>query len=269
MNKQVFRFISPDNIELYNIKRGKLIFKDRIKSKDCAKIKTDKVILTASHYVSASMLAESVKFVPEKGHFLFSDQSILRIEDLIHIPAIYDEVHNTWKQFWASSHLLLDIKTLIPSAKYFYPECLALTEHDTNKDNLSDAKFLNDAISFQPIKSRDKNKLFLFTLIAGIFLAIAPWISHWFDYNSKERLVFENKVLLIQYFEQLAVSSELSGLKKLTFNKSLKSIEIITHDLLNEIQKSEVEKFCKELSCKIKFDNNQININFQKRLSSE
>jgi len=128
---------------------------------------------------------------------------------------------------------------------------------------------LNDAISFQPIKSRDKNKLFLFTLIASIFLAIAPWISHWFDYNSKERLVFENKVLLIQYFEQLAVSSELSGLKKLTFNKSLKSIEIITHDLLNEIQKSEVEKFCKELSCKIKFDNNQININFQKRLSSE
>jgi|TARA_B110000483_G_scaffold133520_1_gene159792 hypothetical protein len=269
MNKQVFRFISPDNIELYNIKRGKLIFKDRIKSKDCAKIKTDKVILTASHYVSASMLAESVKFVPEKGQFLFSDQSILRIEDLIHIPAIYDEVHNTWKQFWASSHLLLDIKALIPSAKYFYPECLALTEHDTNKDNLSDAKFLNDAFSFQPIKSRDKNKLFLFTLIAGIFLAIAPWISHWFDYNSKERLVFENKVLLIQYFEQLAVSSELSGLKKLTFNKSLKSIEIITHDLLNEIQKSEVEKFCKELSCKIKFDNNQININFQKRLSSE
>lgn len=269
MNKQVFRFISPDNIELYNIKRGKLIFKDRIKSKDCAKIKTDKVILTASHYVSASMLAESVKFVPEKGQFLFSDQSILRIEDLIHIPAIYDEVHNTWKQFWASSHLLLDIMALIPSAKYFYPECLALTEHDTNKDNLSDAKFLNDAISFQPIKSRDKNKLFLFTLIAGIFLAIAPWISHWFDYNSKERLVFENKVLLIQYFEQLAVSSELSGLKKLTFNKSLKSIEIITHDLLNEIQKSEVEKFCKELSCKIKFDNNQININFQKRLSSE
>ena len=269
MNKQVFRFISPDNIELYNIKRGKLIFKDRIKSKDCAKIKTDKVILTASHYVSASMLAESVKFVPEKGQFLFSDQSILRIEDLIHIPAIYDEVHNTWKQFWASSHLLLDIKALIPSAKYFYPECLALIQHDTNKDNLSNAKFLNDAISFQPIKSRDKNKLFLFTLIAGIFLAIAPWISHWFDYNSKERLVFENKVLLIQYFEQLAVSSELSGLKKLTFNKSLKSIEIITHDLLNEIQKSEVEKFCKELSCKIKFDNNQININFQKRLSSE
>ena len=31
MNKQVLRFISPDNIELYNIKRGKLIFKDRIK----------------------------------------------------------------------------------------------------------------------------------------------------------------------------------------------------------------------------------------------
>ena len=125
---------------------------------------------------------------------------------------------------------------------------MALTEHDTNKDNLSNAKFLNDAICFQPIKSHDNNKLFLFTLIVAIFLAIAPWILHWFDYTSKESLVFENK---------------------LTFNKSLKSIEIITHDLLNEIQKSEVEKFCKELSCKIKFDNNQININFQKRLSSE
>ena len=265
MNKQVFRFISPDNIELYNIKRGKLIFKDRIKSKDCAKIKTDKVILSASHYVSASMLAESVKFGPEKEQFLFSDQSILRIEDLIHIPAIYDEAHNTWKQFWASRHLLLDIKALIPSAKYFYPECLALTEHDTNKDNLSNAKFLNDAISFQPIKSRDKNKLFIFILTASIFLAIAPWITHWFDYTSKEKLVFENKLLLVQHFEQLVTSSELSGLQKLTFNKSLNSIEIITRDLLNEMQKSEVEKFCKELSCVLKFDNNQLNIIFEKR----
>ena len=265
MNKQVLRFISPDNIELYNIKRGKLIFKDRIKSKDCAKIKTDKVILTASHYVSASMLAESVKFGPEKEQFLFSDQSILRIEDLIHIPAIYDEAHNTWKQFWASRHLLLDIKALIPSAKYFYPECLALIKHDTNKDNLSDSKFLNDAISFQPIKSRDKNKLFIFILTASIFLAIAPWITHWFDYTSKERLVFENKLLLVQHFEQLVTSSELSGLEKLTFNKSLNSIEIITRDLLNEMQKSEVEKFCKELSCVLKFDNNQLNIIFEKR----
>ena len=265
MNKQVLRFISPDNIELYNIKRGKLIFKDRIKSKDCAKIKTDKVILTASHYVSASMLAESVKFGPEKEQFLFSDQSILRIEDLIHIPAIYDEAHNTWKQFWASRHLLLDIKALIPSAKYFYPECLALTEHDTNKDNLSDSKFLNDAISFQPMKSRDKNKLFIFILTASIFLAIAPWITHWFDYTSKERLVFENKLRLVQHFEQLVTSSKLSGLEKLTFNKSLNSIEIITHDLLNEMQKSEVEKFCKELSCVLKFDNNQLNIIFEKR----
>lgn len=269
MNKHIFRFISPDNIELYNIKRGKLIFKGRIKSKDCAKYRVDKIILTPSHYVSASMPAVSVKFGPEKGQFLFSDQSILRTEDLIYIPAIYDEAHKTWKQFWASRHLLLDIATLIPSIKYFYPEYLAVKEHDTHKDNLSNAKFLNDAVSFQPIKSRNINKLFLFTSIAVIFLAIAPWISYWFDYTSKERLVFENKVLLIQYFEQLAVSSELSGLKKLTFNKSLNSIEIITHDLLNDIQKSEVEKFCKELSCKIKFDNSQININFQKRLSSE
>jgi len=83
--------------------------------------------------------------------------------------------------------------------------------------------------------------------------------------TSKERLVFENKLLLVQHFEQLATSSELSGLKKLTFNKSLNSIEIITHDLLNDMQKSEVEKFCKELSCVLKFDNNQINIIFEKR----
>jgi hypothetical protein len=161
--------------------------------------------------------------------------------------------------------LLLDIKALIPSAKYFYPECLALTEHDTNKDNLSNAKFLNDAISFQPIRSRDKNKLFIFILTASIFLAIAPWITHWFDYTSKERLVFENKLRLVQHFEQLVTSSKLSGLEKLTFNKSLNSIEIITHDLLNEMQKSEVEKFCKELSCVLKFDNNQLNIIFEKR----
>jgi len=269
MNKHIFRFISPDNIELYNIKRNKLMFKGRIKRKDCAKYKVDKIILTPSHYVSASMPAVSVKFGPDKGQFLFSDQSILRNEDLIYIPAIYDEAHKTWQQFWASRHLMLDIANLIPSVKYFYPECLAVKEHDTHKDNLSNAKFLNDAISFQPIVSGNKNRLFIFTTIAVILLSTAPWISHWFDYNSKERLVFENKVLLIQYFEQLAVSAELSGLKKLTFNKSLNSIEIITHDLLNDIQKIEVEKFCKELSCKIKFDNSQININFKKSLSSE
>jgi len=96
---------------------------------------------------------------------------------------------------------------------------------------------LNDAISFQPIKSRDKNKLFIFILTASIFLAIAPWITHWFDYTSKERLVFENKLLLVQHFEQLVTSSELSGLEKLTFNKSLNSIEIITRDLIMKCKK--------------------------------
>ena len=222
MNKHIFRFISPDNIELYNIKRNKLMFKGRIKRKDCAKYKVDKIILTPSHYVSASMPAVSVKFGPDKGQFLFSDQSILRNEDLIYIPAIYDEAHKTWQQFWASRHLMLDIANLIPSVKYFYPECLAVTEHDTHKDNLSNAKFLNDAISFQPIKSGDKNRLFIFTTTASNFIyATAPWITHWFDYTSKERLVFENKVLLVQHFEQLAVH--------LRSSQGLKSLRLINH----------------------------------------
>lgn len=268
MKKKIFRFVAPDNIELYVVKRGKLCFKDRIDSTDCVKYDIDQILLTTSHYVSETMLDKDINFVPENGQFLFSDQSILRIEDLTCIPAIFDESRKVWKQVWASKQLLLDIQKLIPSAKYFYPECLAVSPYELGIDNFSDAKFLKKAPSF-PLAGAKRNTLFLIVLILSIFLVIAPWISHWFFYEPVGKTPYDNELLLIQHFEKFAVTSELSGLEKLTFNNSLNTINMVTQEIFSVDQKNTAERFCNEFFCEIDFKDYELTFIFSKRLSDD
>lgn len=263
MKKYIARFNTPNNIELYIIKRGKLVFKNRIDSKACVKYKIEKILLAPSHYVSATMLAENINFSPEKGQFLFSDQSILQIEDLVCIPAIFDKNRKSWKQVWASKELLLGIQKFIPSAKYFYPQCLAVSEYELNTDNLSGLKFLSNSPTL-PLAVVKRNTVFLVTLITCFSLIIAPWIPDLFFETSVVKTGYDNKLLLIQHFEKLALIMEISDLEKLTFNNSLDTINLISNEIFSGSQRNLAKNFCIENFCKIDFKDYELTVIFSK-----
>jgi len=264
MKKIILRFITIDNVEVYTIKRGKLSLEKRINSKECVKFKTNKIMLASSHYVSSSLASNALNFRPTKKQFLFSNESVLQINDLVCLPAEYDETLKEWQQTWASRTLLLRIKKLIPSAQYFYPDNFDASLPEHKRTDLSGTKFSNNYKSFQLEESDDKNTKFLLVSSAVVCLAIAPWLPNNFFRDYREVPKYENKLSIIKYFEELAASAKFSGLTKLTFNKSLNTVGAILTSSFTEEQKREIRRYCEVANCIPEINEQQVVLKFKR-----
>lgn len=269
MSNVILRFITHDNVEVYTIKRGTLSLKERINSKDCVKFKTNRIMLASSHYVSSSLASNALNFKPAKKQFLFSNESILPINDLMCLPAQYDETSKEWQQTWASRSFLLKIKEAIPSAEYFYPDDFDTLLPKHKRTDLSGTKFSYNCKNFQLKENDEKNRKFALISSAVVFLTIAPWLPTNFfgDYRAVPK--HDNKLSIMKYFEELATSAKFSDLTQLTFNKSLNTVEVSLNSSFAEEQKREIRRYCELANCIAEINEQRVVLKFQRGLPDE
>ena len=82
----VLRYISDETSELYKLRKGKLNFLktgsiDGLLSKNLRL-----VILSDENFVTASIKIDDLNFTPDADQFLFSEKSILSVDDVLFNP---------------------------------------------------------------------------------------------------------------------------------------------------------------------------------------
>ena len=121
----VLRYISDQTSELYKLRRGKLNFLKTGSVDSLLSKKFRLVILSDENFVSSSIKINDLNFTPDADQFLFSEKSILSVDDVLFNPPKKIQENETWQQVWVSASKLKAIGAKLPYAEKFFPESVS------------------------------------------------------------------------------------------------------------------------------------------------
>ena len=125
MMKNIFRLVSPEILEVYNLRRdGGLIFL-KTTNPNKVKFKKIKILLISAYYKNWDTIRiENIAYKPKPNTNLFSSKSLIRKDDLILTNTFYNQETGYWAQAWTSSQKLNSIWKITSKKVAIFPEAL-------------------------------------------------------------------------------------------------------------------------------------------------
>ncbi len=259
----VLRYISDQTSELYKLRRGKLNFLKTGSVDSLLSKKFRLVILSDENFVSSSIKMDDLNFTPDADQFLFSEKSILSVDDVLFNPPKKIQENETWQQVWVSASKLKAIGAKLPYAEKFFPESVAVESIQMDgvgqpSSSTLDGLSFDTKADFFDLKFSKQRKPQTILILGMIFLSALPWLPYSSDFifgPADEIQLFDNSIRTIDIFSELSASLSLPDLKGLEFNQTNDLIRIKTNEdfIFDEELRGQIEVFCETAFCSVDF----------------
>ena len=259
----VLRYISDETSELYKLRRGKLNFLKTGSIDSLLSKKLKLVVLSNENFVSSSIKIDELNFIPDKDQFLFSEKSILSVDDVLFSPPKKIDENKTWQQVWVSASKLKAIGAKFPHVQKFFPESIAVKGTQMGgvgqpTNSTLDGRSFDAKADFFDLKNSKKRKPQTILILGMIFLSVLPWLPYSSDFifgPTDEIELFNNSIRTLNIFSDLSSSLSLPDLKGLEFNQTNDLIRIKTNEnfIFDEELRDQIEVFCETAFCSVEF----------------
>ena len=117
MTKEILRFHSPQDSELYKLRGGKLCYVTRAGLADLDTSRVSECILGPDQFLWSHMALDSGGFSPDPDTFLFASSTILPLENIVFLPPTYNDHTQDWTQIWVLREKLAHLFDAVPSLR--------------------------------------------------------------------------------------------------------------------------------------------------------
>ena len=266
MSKIVLRYINDQQIELYKLRKGNLIYSEVVSIHEAKKFKCRSVIISPHHYVKGHISSSELAFQPDDNQFIFSDLSVMKPDEISYLPTYFDKVNDVYIQFWLSMSSLRELTIKFPFADRFYPEYSACGTEDT-LNNLNGKKFLRHNVFFQKKSHRRTNNYFLFFTCACLISAGTPWFDEFESAFLKPKVTYENKLYLSEKVSVLFSEITLPRLDSIEMNYSLARVKLSFSQPIASSVRISLDKYCQKQACEFREKSKAVILEFYEHKS--
>lgn len=279
MSKTVLRYLGANSCELYRLRAGKLSYMSSGSLQDLATNRVDSCILGPRQFIWSSINANEIKFEPDADIFLFSDATIMQLDEIEFLPAFRSHATDEWTQIWIDRGKLSEIQSALPSAKVLYPEITSVAPpegvdvwmagkdiygriqqdfvHETSSNpnaTLDGFTFHKNTSGFQ--RDRASRKRGLLAAVLTVCIALLPWVDIFKSAllpAPADPVIYENKIDIDTPMKDLTAVLTGIELDRLEMNVTSNTLVFtLSEDQAWSDRKiEEIQQVCKRINCRV------------------
>ena len=152
VTNKILRYLSDSHCEMYQQRRGKLHY---ISTGSLLDFSTENIkicVLGPRQFVVDEVTFDEGDFTPTSNTFLFSQETILPLDNLNYLPPYIVKNTQKWRQIWADQNKLEHLWETLPTLRKILPECICSFPPNDVQSWLADiafeARFVEGQISY-------------------------------------------------------------------------------------------------------------------------